>query len=271
MPDEPNWRDSLPEELKEHKGLADVKDVGGLAQQFLDGQAALGTSIRIPGPEAGDDAWTAFNTKLAAKVPNLIQTPDVDNPETMAALYNKLGRPEDATGYEHPEGMDATKMADFATLSHELGLSKAQYGKMVGALQEFTVKQQEAATDAFVQGIRELKQEWGIVYEDNVQMVDSVMKGTNAPDYLKELAADGKMPAEAMRWLYDIGKQLGTEGINFNKDEFSTRVTPAEAKARVGEIMGDSKGPYWDASHPQHREYVQRVVDLNRAAAAGGL
>jgi hypothetical protein len=270
MPDEPNWRDSLSDDLKAHKGLADVKDVGSLAQQFLDGQQMIGNSIRVPGPEAGDDAWTAFHTKLTDKVPNLIPMPDKDNAETMQTLYTKLGRPEDATGYEHPEGTDATKMKEFAELSHSLGLSKDQYGKMVGALADFTKKQEEVASAAFLQGVRELKQEWGIVYEDNVQMVDQVMKGTQAPDYLKELAADGKMPAEGMRWLYNIGKQLGTEGINFNKDEFSSRVTPAEAKARVAEIMGDRKGPYWDGGHPQHGEYVQRVVDLNRAAAAGG-
>jgi hypothetical protein len=271
MPDEPNWRDSLPDELKEHKGLADVKDVGALAQQFLDGQSALGTSIRIPGPEAGDDAWKAFNEKLSAKVPDLIRTPDVDNEETMNALYNKLGRPEDATGYEHPEGMDATRMKEFAELSHGLGLSKAQYVKMATAFHEYNIAQQEAASQAFTDGIRELKQEWGIVYEDNVQMVDAVMKGTDAPKQLLELGAEGKLDATTLKWLHGIGKQLGTEGINFNKDEFSTRVTPAEAKARVEEIMGDTKGPYWDGSHPQHREYVQRVVDLNRAAAAGGL
>ena len=98
MPDEPNWRDNLSDELKAHKGLADVKDVGSLAQQFLDGQAALGTSIRVPGPEAGEDAWKAFHTKLTDKVPTLIPTPDPDNPEVMGALYKKMGRPDEATG-----------------------------------------------------------------------------------------------------------------------------------------------------------------------------
>ena len=269
MPD--SWRDSLPEELKDHKGLADVKDVGGLAQQFLDSQQMIGQSIRVPGEDAGEDAWKAFHEKLTTKVPNLIPMPDVENAETMSTLYNKLGRPEDATGYEHPEGVDATVMKDFAELAHGLGLSKSQYSKMVGKLQEFTAAKQEAASEAFVNGIRELKQEWGIVYEDNLQIVDAVMKGTGAPKEMLELAANGKLPAEATRWLHGIGKQLGTEGINFNKDEFSTRVAPAEARARVAEIMGDLKGPYWDGGHPQHKEFVQKVVDLNRAAAAGGL
>ncbi len=265
-----SWRDNLPTELKGHKGLADVKDVNSLAQQFIDGQSMIGNSIRIPGPEAGDDAWRAFHTKLTDKVPNLIPTPNKDNEEQMNALYRSMGRPDDALGYEHPEGVDATQMGDFAQLAHGLGLSKTQYSKMVGALQELTVVKQEAASEEFNAGIRALKQDWGIVYEDNLQLVNSVMKGTGAPKEMLELAADGKLGADAIKWLHNIGKQLGTEGINFEKDEFSSRVSPAEAKERVKEIMDDRKGPYWDGAHPQHREYVQRVVDLNRAAAAGG-
>ena len=116
------WRDNLPEELKGHKGLADVKDVNGLAQQFLDGQAMIGNSIRVPGPDAGTEALAAFHTKLSDKVPGLIPTPDRDNPEQMNALYKQMGRPDDVMGYEHPEGVDATKMGDFAKLAHELGL-----------------------------------------------------------------------------------------------------------------------------------------------------
>jgi len=270
MPEEPNWRDNLSDELKEHKGLADVKDVSSLAQQFIDGQAMIGQSIRIPGPEAGDDATKAFYAKLGEKVPGLIRTPDVDNQESMDALYKSLGRPDEAAGYEHPEEIDATRLKEFAELAHSIGLSKGQYTKLITSINDYTTTQQEAQTEAAVTATRELKMEWGIVYEDNLKLVDAVMKGTGAPKEMLEMAANGKLPAEAAKWLHNIGKQLGTEGINFNKDEHTSRVTPGEAKARVAEIMGDRKGPYWDGSHPQHAEYVQRVVDLNRAAAAGG-
>jgi hypothetical protein len=268
---EPSWRDNLPVEIRDHASLKDIKDVGALGQSYIDAQATMGNSIRIPGPEAGDEAWSNFHAKLTTKVPNLIPTPDPDNEETMSALYKRMGRPDDAMGYEHPEGVDATKMGDFASLAHGLGLTKTQYSKMVGAIQEHTVVQQEAASAAFVEGIRGLKQEWGIVYEDNLQLVNSVMKGTGAPPVMLELAANQKLDAASLKWLHNIGTQLGTEGINFNKDEFSSRVTPAEARARVNEIMGDRSGPYWDSGHPQNKEYIQRVVDLERAAQAGGL
>lgn len=270
MPPEPNWRDSLPEEIRGHKTLADVADVGSLAKQFIDAQAAMGTSIRIPGPNAGAEALTNFHAKLAEKVPGLIPTPDPENADQMSALFDRMGRPKEAIGYEHPEGVDPTQMAEFAALSHGLGLTKTQYKGILSELAKFTATKQEANDENFNTGIQKLKQDWGIVYEDNLQLVQSVMKGTGAPKEFMELAADNKLPAESLRWLHAIGKQLGSEGINFQKDESTTRLAPAEAKARAQEIMADEAGPYWDGAHPQHKEYVQRVVDLNRAAAAGG-
>lgn len=271
MPEEPNWRDNLPEELREHKTLADVKDVGSLAQQFIDSQQMIGQSIRIPGPDAGDEARKAFEAKLMEKVPGLVPTPDPDNPETLQAFYKRMGLPDDPTGYEHPDNVDATQMADFAKLAHEQGLTKTQYKAILEAVGNTAKAREDSNAEAFAEGIRALKQEWGIVYEDNLELVDAVMKGTNAPKEMLELAASKKLPAEALKWLYNIGKQLGQEGINFERDESTTRLPPAEALARANEIMADREGPYWDASHPQHREYIQRVVDLRRAAAAGGL
>lgn len=271
MPDEPNWRDNLPDDLKDHASLKDVKDVGGLAKQFVDTLSAQGQMIRVPGPDAGDDALKAFHSKLAEKVPGLIPTPNPDDEEQMNALYKRLGRPDEPVGYEHPEGVDPTQYAEFAQLAHSLGLTKAQYNKMVAAVHEFGTKQQEAQAEAFVAAQRALKQEWGIVYEDNLQLVDAVMKGTGAPKHMLELAADGKLDPEATKWLYNIAKQLGTEGINFQKDESTTRLAPAEALARANEIMNDTKGPYWDSAHPDHKRTIQQVVDLRRAAAAGGL
>lgn len=271
MPPEPNWKDSLPEAIRSHKTLADVTDVGSLAQQFIDAQATMGTSIRIPGPDAGKDALTNFHAKLSEKVPGLIPTPDPDNAEQMDALYNRMGRPAEAIGYEHPEGVDPTQMVEFASLAHSLGLTKTQYKGMLTELVKHTQTRQDTTDADFDKDIRTLKQEWGIVYEDNLQLVQSVMKGTGAPKEFMELAANNKLPATSLKWLHSIGKQLGSEGINFQKDESTTRLAPQEAKARVEEIMNDTKGPYWDGTHPQHAEYVQRVVDLNRAAAAGGL
>ncbi|KKN23612.1 hypothetical protein LCGC14_0903140 [marine sediment metagenome] len=269
-PEDQKWRDNLPADLKDHATLKDIKDVGGLAKSFVDTMAAQGQMIRIPGPDAGAEATTAFHLKLTEKVPGLIPTPDPQNEEQMTALFKRMGRPDEITGYEHPEGVDPLLMADFAKLAHGLGVTKNQYLKIVTALAEVTTKKNDAVNDAFVAAMRGLKQEWGIVYEDNVQLVNSVMKGTGAPKDMLELAADNKLPAETVKWLFNIGKQLGTEGINFDKDESSTtRLAPSEAAAQAKELINDSKGPYWDASHPDHKDSIQRYVDLMRAAAAG--
>jgi hypothetical protein len=257
--------------LKVHKTLADVKDVPSLAKQFVDAQSLLGNSIRIPSEDAGEEDRRKFHDKLVEKVPGLIPTPNPEDKEAMSALFKRMGRPDAPEQYEVPEGVDATKVSDFAKTAHGLGLSKSQFKAILTEINTAAGTRQEQQTEAHLAEIRALKQEWGIVYEDNIQLVNSVMKGTGAPKEILEMAADNKLPANALKWLYNIGKQLGTEGINFKKDESTTRLSPAEAQIRVGEIMDDHKGPYWDASHPAHQATVQRVIDLRRAMAAGGL
>lgn len=271
MPEEPSWRDNLPENIRDHASLKDVKDVGSLADQFVNAQSLLGNSIRVPGPDASAESLTEFHGKLMEKVPGLIPTPDPENSDVMNVLFKKMGRPDDPAGYEHPEGVDATKMGDFAKLAHEAGLTKKQYTDILTSVANFTADKKETASQEQEEGMRKLKQEWGIVFEDNMKMVANVMKATDAPKEWAQLAADGLLPAGAIKWLHDIGTRLGAEGINFDKDQFTSRLSPAEAKAQAEEMIGNREGPYWDASHPQHKEYIQRYTELLRAAAAGGL
>lgn len=265
-----DWKSSLPEDLREHTALKDVKDVAGLAKSFVDTQSYLGNAIRIPGENAGEDDRKAFYEKLTTKVPGLIPTPDPENPEAMNALFKRMGRPDDPNGYEVPEGVEPEKVADFAKMAHELGLNKAQFKKIVGSLGQAAATRQEQNQQEHQKELRALKQEWGITYEDNMELVGAVLQGTGAPPELQELAADRKLPVQTVKWLHAIGKQLGSEGVNFNKQESSTRVTPAEARAQIEEIMNDRNGPYWNKADPRHRDMVNKVVELHRAASAGG-
>ena len=73
VPDD--WRSAIPEDIREHKSLSTIKDVGGLAKGFVHAQSMIGADkIAIPGKFATEDDW---------------------NP-----VWDKLGRPESAEAYE---------------------------------------------------------------------------------------------------------------------------------------------------------------------------
>ena len=47
-----DWRSTLSEDNAANKGLADFKDLNGLAKAYLDTKADNGRSLRLPGPDA---------------------------------------------------------------------------------------------------------------------------------------------------------------------------------------------------------------------------
>ena len=69
--DNQDWKSSLSDELKNDPTLANFKDVEGLAKTVIHQQKVLGSRVPIPKTD-----------------------------EEKAELYNKLGRPEDASKYE---------------------------------------------------------------------------------------------------------------------------------------------------------------------------
>ena len=60
-PEPVDFRSSLPEDLREEASLADIKDVGSLAKSYVNAQRMLGSSIRIPGQDAGEEQMKVGN------------------------------------------------------------------------------------------------------------------------------------------------------------------------------------------------------------------
>ena len=62
---EVNWKDSLPEDLKNEKALESIQDIPGLAKSFIHAQKMVGTDkISIPNKHATDDDWNDVYSKL---------------------------------------------------------------------------------------------------------------------------------------------------------------------------------------------------------------
>ena len=98
-----DWKQSLPEDIRNTQVIEQTKDVESLASQLVNSQKMLGG--RIPIPQSDDkDGWNE--------------------------VYTKLGRPEDANGYEikAPEGVQlADNLQDwFKQAAHESNLTKSQ-------------------------------------------------------------------------------------------------------------------------------------------------
>jgi len=269
--DEDVWREGLDETLSADKGLADFKDLNGLAKAYLDTKSDLGRSIRLPGADADADTITAFNLSLTEKVPGLTAMPDMDNAESMTAFMKRIGMPEEASGYEAGDIPETLKESMSAFQAAALGsnLTKTQFKE----LSQFLVKENsdsDAANITRNQGEQDkLKLDWGDALGNKSHAILELMKQTGAPEGLIEKITGHKMDMASMKWFDGLVTAMSGDGaqMNFQGSQHENgRVTPAEAKAQIDEIM--ARKEYWDAGSPQQKGLVEKVVELGKMATA---
>ena len=229
-----HWYDSLQsEDLKSHPKIQEFKDADGLAKSYLELQSVLG------------------NEKIAV--------PKDENDKVAIDLLNKaIGIPEDVAGYKMeapkpPEGLEhmAFGLDEFKemALKHKLTPTQAEglMNEYVGLLGNLKVNAEKQYMDGLDATKNELKAEWGLAYDANVKLAQSVMNKftSNKEEFDHVNAMIGADPV-SLKWLANIGKNF-SEGSLGNIGDQGTRFTktPSEAKTEYEAIMSDPNDIYW--------------------------
>jgi hypothetical protein len=259
-----NFRSSLSEELQGEASLADFKDVNGLAKSYVNAQRMLGSSVRIPGEDASPEAREEFYQKMEA-AGGLMRKPDLENPESVNHLYNQLGRPEEASGYqaELPEGLefDSEALGQFNQLAHEAGLTNSQYKQMLNVYSQEKLAEAEFQAQTSEQFLDQAKQMWGGEFQQRAEAAKAVkdMYMEKYPEAMKALVngPNGNNPA-LLSMLAELSGTFQEKGMvgSSTKHQFGT--SPEEAKEKITEIMANKSHAYWTGD----RAAVERVNKL---------
>jgi hypothetical protein len=248
-----NWYDNLADEdLKANPTLQKYKTQEEAHKAHLELQQLLGNEkIALPKDE---------NDVIAIK-----------------ALNKALGVPDEPIGYEFApiEGVEMIEGMEFgdeqfSAIMHKYNIPQAaaaglrqEYAQMIDGIRK---QGEESYVEHVNQAKTELMKEWGLKYEPNVKLAQSVMNKfvgskeefdhVNAligadPIALKMLAKLGGNFAEGS--LGDIGDQ----GSGFTK-------TPADAKAEYDKIMNDTEDIYW--AGVRNKKVVPEGVRKERVA-----
>lgn len=132
-----------------------------------------------------------------APEPFLSALPEEGDAEGWGNVWNKLGRPETAEGYELPvpEG-DSGEFADAASgKMHELGLSKSQaqgiaewYNTQQSQmLEQFNQQREQQATE----NVAAIRKEWGNNFDANVAVANKAISAYLAPEAIQALRDSG--------------------------------------------------------------------------------
>lgn len=254
-----DWKAALPEDLRVHPSLKDIKDLSALANSFVNGQKLIGadraTLVQVPGPDADDATKNDF--------------------------YSKLGRPENADGYELP--VDEKMFSDgfkrneemekwFKDEAHKAGLSttqaKALYGSFInyskGVFDQTSTEIKQARDNA----ISSLKTEWGAAYESQINRAKGVVNEFMDDDMKNFLASSGLGDHPTfIKTMAALGKALGEDTIG-EKSKSENVMTPGEANAAIAAKRRDTAfmQQYQNGTAPGHAAAVAEMDRLYKMA-----
>lgn len=204
----------------------------------------------------------------------MLPGPDAEATE-MDAFYQRLGRPEDAKGYQLPvpEGDDG-KMAEWAQgVFFEAGLTEKQaamvaekWNEYAGGIQQSqTSKGQEEGKKAEA----ELRREWGAAYDQKMNGIENaaVQLGMEREEIIGLRETMG--PAAAAKFIDKLAGRLGEDKMDFDGDPENGALTPAAAMNALQKLGTDKDfmAAWMDKSHPSHKWAVDKKQNLARMAA----
>lgn len=259
--DTPWYEEHLPEQLRDPEAVPFLKDTKS-PEEFINhlknASQYMGNSLRIPGPDAGEEDWNGFYSKVQEKVPNLVKA-DVQSEEGRAALLKQLGVPDKPEDY----GADSDNqwLAEAALKSN---LTKDQFETLINDVAERTTKRTEEAEFKREEELNELYKEWGYAKNRYMENIEGLLKMTEAPEGLAERIAE-KPDAETLRWLHSMAQQFDTGDQSPGNRTSTNNLSPEEAKAQIQELLNNPD--YWKPGERQNL-LKKRMLELQKVATA---
>lgn len=246
-----DWREGLPDELKNSPSLAKFKDKASLVKSYLEGERALSARVAIPKESATEAEWEAF--------------------------YKKIGRPEDkryrpddlAVNGEEEEAI----LARYEDLFHASGLTKRQGQAVLSRMIEVSSTLEEEAKakadTTRTQNLKALEEAFGDKMDLTIKRIEAAL-GQFGGDARQELASlveeTGYNPA-LVQFLSRVGENLASDRLITG--ESPKLSTPKQAALDEIKKLEDDKAfqvNYRGSDVEKRQEAIKRMDELYRIA-----
>ena len=176
--------------------------------------------------------------KMGVPSEQLLRLPTEDG-EGWDDVYNALGRPQDAEGYqfsqEIPEGFDQ--------YAHEQGLSQRQADSILDSYHNLMASQEEADAEAYdqnrVESLQTLQQDWKHSYQENADLANRAFMQFATPELVDLVNETGiGSDPEMVKFLYRIGSFLAEDNVLATHPS-QGGLSPDQAQTRIDELMTD--------------------------------
>lgn len=194
----------------------------------------------------------------------------------MNEVFNSLGRPNEAVGYDMgntPDTEDSKKFVDWAKGAfHKNGLTQDQasgmFDDLVTMIEEKTGLNADAQKLAFEAEDQKLQQEWGSTYNHNVEVAKKAARQFGVSEEAVIALQNSSSYIDVMKMFQNIGAKLGEDTLVTGDGVSNTITTPAAAKVRIEELKKDTA---WTKRYLSGDTAArQEMTNLSKLAVAGG-
>lgn len=258
-------------------------EAGGEQQQeqpyWLDGaEPELADWVRGKGfkdPVTALKSHRALERLHGVPADQLLRLPATDDAEGQAAMWQRLGRPETAEGYQLPDRDLPEGAVDLRQQllpkAFEAGLTQSQVQTLDGHLTELAVEahqqQQQAYADRAKAADESLRRQWGQAYDQNLKVADRGAAVLGLDQEQMNAISRALGPEWTVNWLYQHGARVN-EGDYVDEDNLEPgfSLSPGGAKAKLEELKGKHAAALADKKHPDHARVHAEEVRLFKLA-----
>lgn len=240
---EPDWTSGLNDEQRALLKTKGWKAPGAVLESYRHLEKLIGRD-KIALPKEGDsEAWNA--------------------------VYDRLGRPESAEGYEIavPEGVerDTAFEEQMRGLFHKAGLSKAQVAALAegwhGYLGAETARGEDARIERAEREEEALRSEWGGSFDRRMEQARRAARRFGDAEIIDGLEeAVGR--AAVFKMFARIGSAMAEDDLEGEASESFSQ--PGSVRAQIAALKADPafREAWLEHSHPGHQQAVARMAAL---------
>ena len=245
-----NWKDMLPDDLKNEESLNLIEDFPGMVKQFVNQRKAIGKNkVVLPTDKSDENEWNMF--------------------------YEALGRPKTETGYnapEIPEGMSEIfteeRLNAAKAIAYKMGATQKQFAEYlnyeVGQVAALAGNEQKAELEARAGAEKELRTELGAAYDERMHVANRIVteafpEEEKRMQFLEKYGND----VDFIRFASIIGSRMSEHTTLIGK---LTQRTPNELQGRIKELQ-NTKGYLQigsDMSSDERQRITDELRDLNK-------
>lgn len=241
-----DWRSDFEDEsLRDHPSIAKfASGPESLAKSYINLEKMLGgDKIAIPKTEEDTEGWDK--------------------------VFNQLGRPEDAKGYEFaeipdlPEGFeyDNTAEESFREIAHSARLTKTQAGALrdwyVNVMASQHVSGEDGKAEKMAGAFEELSKEWGRATSQKINAAHATAGSLAGEDFQAMLDETGLgNDPRLVRGFAKLAEAVaGDKGLI---GQALTESTPGQLTAQIAEFEVKHRDALLDKFHPEHETRVKQ-------------